>query len=327
MELRACWHQEFRRLAGNARAPGLQAARPRVRGGARRGSRAGDCAARLIRYRLQGRLRCLFDLHCHLLPGIDDGSPDLPTSLEMARRLAADGVKVIACTPHISPGVYNNSGPDIRRRVQWLQFELEAGGVNCRLVPGCDAHIVPDLVDRLKSGSALALNDSRYVLVEAPQHVLPPNIDRLFFDLLAAGYVPILTHPERMSWADRNYDFLNRLIRSGVWMQVTAGAILGAFGEQARRQSERMLRKGMVHIVASDAHNASHRPPAMGEAFRALCDLVGSEEAVNLVETRPLAILENRDPTSAPPLPRPKPNAYDVKRETFFRRAVRFLRG
>jgi protein-tyrosine phosphatase len=245
----------------------------------------------------------------------------------MARVSVADGVKVIACTPHIFPGLYDNSGPNIKRRVQWLQFELEAAGVDCRLVPGCDAHIVPDLVNRLKSGHALTLNDSRYVLVEPPHHILPPNIDRLFFELLLAGYVPILTHPERMSWADRNQELLDRLIRSGVWMQVTAGAIVGGFGERTRRESERMLRRGMVHIVASDAHNTSQRPPAMGEAFRALSDLVGSEEADNLVNARPLVILENRDPTFAPALPYREPNAYDVKRETFFRRAVRHLRG
>ena len=129
----------------------------------------------------------------------------------MARMSVADGVKVIACTPHIFPGVYDNTGSDIRRRVEGLQFELDAAGINCRLVPGCDAHITPDLVRQLKSGRVLTLSDSRYVLVEPPHHILPPNVDRLFFDLLAAGYVPILTHPERMSWVDRNEELLDRL--------------------------------------------------------------------------------------------------------------------
>jgi protein-tyrosine phosphatase len=247
----------------------------------------------------------------------------------MGRMSVADGVSVIACTPHIMPGEYDNSGPDIRRRVQSLQFELDAAGINCRLVPGCDAHIVPDLVNRLKSGDALTLNDSRYVLVEPPHHILPPNIDRLFFDLLSAGYVPVLTHPERMSWVDRNQELLDRLNRSGVWMQVTAGAIVGGFGEKARRESERMLRKGMVHIVASDAHNTAERSPVMDQAFRVLCDLVGFEEAGNLVNVRPLAILQDRAPgsVSAPALSNREPNAYDVRRETFFRRAMRYLRG
>jgi protein-tyrosine phosphatase len=245
----------------------------------------------------------------------------------MARMAVADGVSVIACTPHIFPGVYDNSGPEIRRRVEWLQFELGAAGIKCRLVAGCDAHIAPDLLSKLKSGLALSINDGRYVLVEPPHHFLPPNVDRLFFELLSAGYIPILTHPERMSWADRNEDLLSRLIQSGAWMQVTAGSILGGFGQRAKHRAERMLRKGWVHVVASDAHDATQRPPAMRQAFNALCALVGFEEAENLVYARPLAILENRAPVSAPALHCPEPKGYDVNMQTFFGRAMSYFRG
>jgi protein-tyrosine phosphatase len=273
------------------------------------------------------RLTSLFDLHCHIIPGVDDGSPDLETSLAMAQMSASEGVRVIACTPHILPGVYDNTGPDIRSRVQTLQSHLDAAGIDCRLVVGCDAHIARDLVGKLRSGLVLSIHDSRYVLVEPPHHFLPPNVDRLFFDLLAAGYVPVLTHPERMCWADHNDDLLHRLIQSGAWMQVTAGSILGGFGQRAKRRAEQMLSQGWVHIVASDAHNTEHRPPTMGQAFRALCDLVGFDEAENLVKVRPGAILENRAPDSAPALPYREPNAYDIKAETFFGRAVRHFRG
>ncbi len=267
----------------------------------------------------------MFDLHYHIIPGIDDGSPDRETSLAMARMSVAEGVEVIACTPHILPGVYDNAGPDIRRRVQSLQSELAAEGVDCRLVVGCDAHIAPDLVSKLRSGLVLAINDSRYVLVEPPHHVLPPNVDRLFFDLLAAGYVPILTHPERMSWADD--DLVYRLIQSGTWIQVTAGAILGAFGRRAKRRAEQLLLQGWVHFVASDAHDATQRPPAMGEAFRALCDLVGHDEARNLVTLRPEAILENRSPESVPALSYREAKAYEFESSTFVGRAMRYFRG
>jgi protein-tyrosine phosphatase len=269
----------------------------------------------------------LIDLHCHLLPEVDDGAVDLKTSLAMARMSVADGVKVIACTPHILPGVYDNMGRDIRSRVQRLQLELDAAGISCRLVPGCDAHINPDLVSQLKSGSALTLNDSRYVLVEPPHHILPPNIDRLFFDLLAAGYVPVLTHPERMSWVDRNEELLNRLVLSGVWMQMTAGAIIGGFGKKVKRQAIEMLHRGMIHIVASDAHNTANRAPVMGEAFRVLRDLVGLEEARNLVETRPAAILEDHAPGSVPAVPFRASSLQEDSKDTFLRRMSRYFRG
>jgi protein-tyrosine phosphatase len=268
----------------------------------------------------------LIDLHCHLLPGIDDGAPDLATALEMARHAVADGVQVIACTPHIFPGVYANTGPDIRRRIEQLQTELNAAGVDCRLVCGADAHVSPELIDGLKSGRVLSIDDSRYVLVEPPHHILPPNMDRFFFELLAAGYVPILTHPERMTWADANYDLLRRLVHSGAWMQVTAGSIVGRFGRQAKSLSERMLRDGMVHIVASDAHDPVNRPPLMSEALPVLRRLLGEDETANLINVRPSAILENCAPSGAPPLPSGT-SENNEDEAPFFRRVSRYFRG
>jgi protein-tyrosine phosphatase len=271
--------------------------------------------------------QALIDLHCHLLPGIDDGAANLEVSIEMARMAVADGVTAIACTPHIFPGVYNNSGPDIRLRIDRLQLELDAAAIECRLVCGSDAHIAPDLVAKLNSGEVLSLNDGRYVLVEPPHHVLPPNIEGLFFALHSAGYIPILTHPERMSWADRDYGLLVRLVRSGTWMQLTAGSLLGGFGSQAKRRSERLLREGMVHIVASDAHDAVRRPPQMGEAYHALRELVGEEEAFNLVQIRPDAILNNRAPSSAPDLPIYASSVYEGSQPTFWQRMSKYFRA
>src|SRR6185312_7016156 len=135
----------------------------------------------------------MIDLHCHILPGIDDGAADLSVSIAMARAQVADGVSVVACTPHILPGLYANSGPQIRSCTQHLQQILKNEGIPLQLVPGADNHIVPDFVERLRSGDLLPLADSRYVLVEPPHQVAPPRLEDLFFNILAAGYVPILT--------------------------------------------------------------------------------------------------------------------------------------
>ena len=197
----------------------------------------------------------MIDLHYHLLPEIDNGAADLTEALALARLSLAEGVNYIACTPHIFPGLYNNSGDDVCRRIEWLQDELDAEGVGCRLVSGSDAHIEPEIVGHLRSGQTLTLNGGRYVLIEPPHHIPPPRMDRLFFDLLAAGYVPILTHPRAVSWADRDYELIERLVRSGAWTQVTAAALVGDFGVKAKRRAERLLRDGLVHIVASDAHD------------------------------------------------------------------------
>jgi protein-tyrosine phosphatase len=268
----------------------------------------------------------MIDLHFHLLSGIDDGAKDLDDSLAMARLAVADGVKVIACTPHFLPGVYDNSGPDIRARVDRLQDQLVEAGIECRLVSGGDVHIAPDLVAKLKSGEILSLNNSRYVLIEPPHHVLPRNIEALFFNLLVEGYVPIVTHPERMSWIDRDYEVLIRLVRSGAWTQITAGALLGHFGSRPKSWSLRLLREGLVHIVASDAHGAVQRPPLLGEAYRALIPIVGDEEALNLVQVRPEAILSNRAPAAAPRLPIFDTNVYEGA-EPLWNRISRYFRA
>lgn len=242
----------------------------------------------------------LIDLHSHILPGVDDGAPDLATSLAMARLAVADGVTALACTPHFYPGVYDTSVAQMEMAMADLQGELDAASIPLRLVPGGDVHIAPDLVGKIRNRIVPTLNGSRYILVEPPHNVLPPRIENIFFDLLSAGYQPILTHPERMAWIEPKYDLVAQLWRSGVWMQLTAGAITGDFGARARHWSRKILRDGMAHIVASDAHNTHARPPGLSLALRALRDLVGSAEAHNLVHTRPASILRDAPQEEVP---------------------------
>ena len=245
----------------------------------------------------------MIDLHCHILPGMDDGASDLSVSIEMARAFMADGVSVVACTPHILPGVYHNSGAQIRQATAQLQQTLNREGISLQLVTGADNHIVPDFVAQLRSGHLLSLADSRYVLVEPPHHVAPPRLEDLFFNIVAAGYVPILTHPERLTWIGSHYDMVPRLIRAGVWMQITAGSLTGAFGRNARYWGERMLDEGYVHLLATDAHDVNRRPPNLSQGRELAAKRVGDTEAQHLVVTRPRGVLFNDVPSN---LPRPE---------------------
>jgi protein-tyrosine phosphatase len=242
----------------------------------------------------------MIDLHCHILPGIDDGAADLSVSLEMARASIADGVSVVACTPHILPGLYHNSGPQIRQAAQQLQLALDQEGLPLRLVTGADNHVVPDFVDGLRSGRLLPLADSAYVLVEPPHHVAPVRLEDFFFNLTVAGYVPILTHPERLSWIKSHYPVIQRLVHAGVWMQITAGSLAGAFGRSAKYWAERMLDEGCVHILATDAHDTVRRPPNLGQGRDLAARRVGAREAEHLVVTRPRGVIENESRSNLP---------------------------
>jgi protein-tyrosine phosphatase len=242
----------------------------------------------------------LIDLHCHILPGVDDGARELAVSLAMARASVADGVSVLACTPHILPGLYHNTGPQIRIAVQHLQHALDEEEIPLRLVPGADVHMVPDLVEGLNSGRILPLSGSRYVLVEPPHHTAPPHLGGFFFSLLVAGFVPILTHPERLTWVPQRYDTIQRLVQAGVWMQITSGSLTGAFGRTAQYWAHRMLDEGCVHLLATDAHDNERRPPNLSRGRDLAAARVGAEEAEHLVLTRPGGVIANDLPSNLP---------------------------
>jgi len=242
----------------------------------------------------------MIDLHCHILPGLDDGAGDVSVSLNMAKVFVSQGVKIVACTPHILPGLYHNSGPEIRQATSRLQERLDEDGIPLRLAPGADVHMTPDFIAGLRSGHLLSIADSRYVLVEPPHHTAPPQLEGFFFNLVAAGYVPVLTHPERLSWAPSRYEAIKRLVAAGVWMQITAGSLAGAFGRNALYWAHRMLDEGCVHILASDAHDLDRRPPNLAAGRDCAAKRVGAREAHCLVVTRPMGILKDQPPSSLP---------------------------
>ncbi len=242
----------------------------------------------------------MIDLHCHLLPGIDDGASDLATSLRMARIAAEDGIAVVACTPHIYPGLYDNAGLAIRRAVRELQARIDEANIPLRLTHGADIHLTPDLVEGLGDGRLPSLHDSRYFLLEPPHHVAPPRLEETAFELLATGYVPVITHPERLSWIEDHREIFVGLVRRGAWLQVTAGSLTGRFGASARYWGERLLDEGLVHILATDSHDVIRRPPLLAEGRRVAERWVGATEACHLVETRPQGILDDAQPERLP---------------------------
>lgn len=211
----------------------------------------------------------------------------------MARMAVADGVRVMACTPHIMPGLYRNDGEGILRRTAALQSVLDEAGVELRLVTGADIHVVPDLVQKLATGFAPTLAGSRYFLLEPPHHVLPPRFPEFVQSLIAAGYTPILTHPERLTWIQAHYGVLERVNAMGVLLQITAGSLTGNFGASARKLAERMLGEGRVDLFASDAHNLKGRPPILSKAFWAVEASFGREEANRMFVETPARILAN----------------------------------
>ncbi|MBG9389046.1 tyrosine-protein phosphatase [Caenimonas aquaedulcis] len=262
----------------------------------------------------------MIDLHSHILPAIDDGSRSLEMSLEMARIAVADGIGEMACTPHIYPGLYMNDSAGIAAARDALQAELDERGIALKLTTGADVHLVPGILDGLRAGGIPTLNGTRYVLLEPSHHVAPPNFTQSVFQLVSCGYVPVITHPERLTWIEDSYEVIAQLTTQGAWLQVTAGALTGQFGPRPKYWAERLLGEGLVHVLATDAHASTRRVPVLSEGRAAAEKIVGAQEAALLVEGRPRALMSNTLPSRVAPLPEPKRPRWHGWRELFRRR-------
>ncbi len=254
-----------------------------------------------------------------MLPGIDDGAPDLETALLMAQTAVNDGITLTACTPHIYPGMFENTVEGISAGVTAFRTELERAAIPLEITYGADIQIVPDLVEGLQAGRLPTLNRSRYFLFEPPHHVAPPRMNELVYNAVVSGYVPVITHPERLTYVGEFYDQFRQSVEMGAWIQITGGAVTGRFGTRVKKIAERFLRDGLTHLLASDAHNLGNRAPQLAEARDAAAVFVGEEEAQRMVQERPQAILDNRDPAELPP-PSALPAAQSGGGKGFFAR-------
>jgi protein-tyrosine phosphatase len=230
------------------------------------------------------------DIHCHILPGIDDGATDWDESLAMAELAASDGTTTIIATPHQLGSFGHNRGGAISRSVQELQQRLLAAGVPLSVLPGADVRIEEQLVERLLSGEVLTLGDhGRHVLLELPHELylpLEPLIERLSRHNIAA----ILSHPERNQGILRCSDVLASLVDAGCLMQITAGSLCGSFGPECQQLAESMIVDGLVHFVATDGHGARSRRPLMSRAFDRVSQLAGQDIADELCCSNPACV-------------------------------------
>lgn len=243
----------------------------------------------------------MIDLHCHMLPGIDDGPRDLKTSLCMAEMAVADGITLTACTPHINPGVFDNTHVEIRRAVDEFREELRKADIPLEITYGADIQVVPELVRGLEDGLLPSLHNSRYFLFEPPHHLALPRMSDLVHSALLSGYIPIITHPERLAYIESDYEKFIALARAGAWIQFTGGSLLGRFGPRVKHYAECFLRDGFTHLLASDGHNLGRRTPELAEARDYAAKIVGEEEAMRLVLGRPEMVLRNDEPTGLQP--------------------------
>jgi len=235
-------------------------------------------------------LEGLVDIHCHLLPGLDDGPAGWDEAVAMAESLVAEGLSTVVATPH-QLGIFSTThGDAIREQAGRLQGLLTERDIPLHVLPGAEIRVEAHLTPRIQSGRLLTLADRRrHVLLEMPTEVFLP-LDRLLAELAAAEIVAILAHPERSRAAWMQPDRLEALVDQGCLLQVTAGSLTGVLGEQVRTFTELLIRRGLVHFVGTDAHFPGPLCSSSRGALRRVAELVGEDRAEELFQTNPARV-------------------------------------
>lgn len=195
----------------------------------------------------------MIDIHCHLVPGLDDGSPDQSISLERLRQADASGVSRIYLTSHYFKGHYEYSRNQYDDLVTKLKEDLSIEGSKIELRPGFEVFVQPDILDDIKDKS-LFLGDSRYVLVESELNGLPPSFYSLVYPMLRSGLMPVLAHAERYVSIMHKPDEAGDLVSRNIYIQINAGSLLGFYGDKVRSTAIKLLEKGWCHFLGSDDH-------------------------------------------------------------------------
>lgn len=254
----------------------------------------------------------MVDVHCHILPGLDDGPETMDESLAMAEAAIADGITHVVATPH-SSSEYAFSFPRVARLRETLQAEL---GDRLTLATGCDFHLNPENLQALRSKSSeFCINQRNYLLVEFNEISIPPAVDDTLHALQLKGIRPVITHPERNGILRRQPERLAKWVQLGCFVQVTAGSLTGNFGPRAQEDSLCWVARGLVHLVASDAHNTKRRPLRLSPAHEVVAGQFGEQKADALFRQNPLAAFEGRD---LPYVPEVEDNCAKPRRKRFF---------
>ena len=218
----------------------------------------------------------MIDIHSHILPGLDDGSPDLETSLKMAEIAVSEGIKKMVATPHFIPKERELERELLIEKVGELNNLLRKKGIDLEVYPGEEVFLSPEIPELLDEGRLITLFDSgKYLLVELPMMSIPPYSLNIIHSIHLRGVTVILAHPERNREIASDVNQLRDFVRLGALVQVNSLSLLGVFGSTCRKVAEQIVRTGLAHIIASDCHTARSRAPRMKEALSLLDDRTG----------------------------------------------------
>ena len=236
----------------------------------------------------------MIDLHNHILPGIDDGPATLKESLELAEIAAKDGIQHIVVTPHIHPGRYDNQINTIQPVLNSLQQALVEQEIPLTLSMGAEIRISTEILTMIPADKIPYLGSwkgEHVLLLELPHSHILPGTDKLIQWLKKHNIIPMIAHPERNKEIMQSPDKLTPFIDAGCLIQLTAMSVTGEFGPSAQHCATHILEQGWATVLATDAHNRTHRPPVLSQGLKAAAEIIGHQAAIELVKDNPSTIL------------------------------------
>ncbi len=239
----------------------------------------------------------MIDLHCHFLPGVDDGPADLATAIPLAQQAFDNGITHSVITPHIHPGRYENSLSSLSAEFNAFKTALAEADVPLEIALAGEVRVSPEVLPMIADGEVPFLGEwegKPVVLLELPHSHVPPGSDKLVGWLIGKGFQPMIAHPERNKDVIRKISKIEPFVEAGCLFQLTAMSVAGRFGEGAHKRAIEFLEAGVATIIASDAHNVNHRPPDLEVGRIAAAEIVGEEESWQLVRERPMAIAHSK---------------------------------
>ncbi|NMH65374.1 tyrosine-protein phosphatase [Shewanella salipaludis] len=238
----------------------------------------------------------MIDLHCHILPGLDDGAREMDDAIALVRLAAEQGISRMVATPHIQIGRFDNNLATIQAALSSLNEAIAPLDLGVDIRAGAEFRICPEvmmLAERNELPFIGEYQGAKVLLLELPHSQVPAGSDRLVDWLIRNNILPMIAHPERNRELQAFPDRIRPFVRSGCLFQLTAASLVGDFGDVAMALSERWLGEQLFTVIASDAHSEKRRPPKLAQAFARAKELIGETQALELVQQRPCAISQS----------------------------------
>lgn len=236
----------------------------------------------------------MIDIHCHILPGMDDGAATIEDSLEMARAAVKEGITTIIATPHHKNNQYINPKSTILTKVNDLNTVLKQENIPLTILPGQEVRIYGEVLEDYYKEEILTLNHTKYLFIEFPSSSVPRYAERLLYEIQTEGIIPIIVHPERNKELQEKPDLLYQFVKNGALTQVTASSVAGYFGKNVKKFSEQLIESNLTHFLASDAHNVHNRSFKMMEGLDVVEENFGVDYVYLFKENAEL-LLEDRN--------------------------------